>query len=194
MQIGRSRGGLSTKIHAATDGHGRPLMVLLSQGQQADIRYAYDVLCRVVGRVALRNGPQQALPEYVLADKGYDAEHFVAYLDEAGITPVIPPRKNRRELREMDTERYKHRNQVERFFNSLKQSRHIATRYEKTARNYLAFITLAMIMHYLTSLLLSTRLSKLTVPTLFTKGGNIHQVNPKIPIRHSRRCDYCSKQ
>jgi len=87
---------------------------------------------------------------FVIADKGYDADHFVEHLQEAGITPVIPSRRNRREPRELETERYRHRNQVERFFNVLKQSRRIATRYEKTARNYLAFLTLAMIMHYLT--------------------------------------------
>ena len=137
---------MSTKIHVATDRRGRPQSIILTGGEQADIRSAYDLLYQVVGRLAISRGPDAALPKYLLADKGYDAEHFVATLRGCGITPVIPARKNRRQPRELDVERYKNRNQVERFFNYLKQSRRIATRYEKTARNYRAFLTLAVIM------------------------------------------------
>jgi transposase len=84
--------------------------------------------------------------DHVIADKGYDSSEFVAAVEGAGAEAVIPPRSNRKEPREYDEHLYKERNLVERFLNKVKHCRRVATRYEKTARNYLAFWQLASIM------------------------------------------------
>jgi transposase len=78
----------------------------------------------------------------VLADKGYDSDQFIETLEAAGVTAVIPPRRNRQQPRPYDRELYKERNLVERFFQKLKQFRRIATRYEKLKRNYQAMLDL----------------------------------------------------
>ena len=80
----------------------------------------------------------------VIADKGYDADERVLQpLAQAGKTAVIPPKANRKEQRPYDRERYKARHRIENFFCPLKQFRALATRYDKTARNFLAAIHLA---------------------------------------------------
>ncbi|MBF0141820.1 MAG: IS5 family transposase, partial [Magnetococcales bacterium] len=106
--IGRSRGGLTTKIHAAVDALGNPLRCLLTGGQSADISQAH----------ALIEGMN---PDMVIGDKGYDANHFVSAIEEMGAQAVIPPRSNRLTPREYDRHWYKDRNLVERFFNRIKQ-------------------------------------------------------------------------
>ena len=78
--------------------------------------------------------------EHGVMDKGYDSNAIRAKLQEHHITPVIPPKKNRKELIEYDKALYKLREKVERFFNRLKQFRRIATRYDKLGSTYLAFI------------------------------------------------------
>ena len=82
-------------------------------------------------------------PKYVIADKGYDSDDLIEVIAEHGAKAVIPPRSNRHEKRRYSKRRYKTRNLVERFFNRIKHYRRIATRYEKTARNYLTFVNLA---------------------------------------------------
>ena len=79
----------------------------------------------------------------MLADKGYDANSFIESLRLRTIKPVIPPKSNRKIRRECDFVLYAERNLVERFFNTIKHFRGIATRYEKTVRNFLAGIHLA---------------------------------------------------
>ena len=79
----------------------------------------------------------------VLADKGYDADAFVDQIEALGAEAVIPSRKNRTQVREHDAELYKDRHKVECFFGRIKHYRRVATRYEKTARNYLALLHLA---------------------------------------------------
>jgi transposase len=80
----------------------------------------------------------------VIADKGFDADARVLIpLQKAGKTAVIPPKANRKEQREYDKELYKARHLIENFFAKLKLFRAIATRYDKTARNFLAAIHLA---------------------------------------------------
>jgi transposase len=80
----------------------------------------------------------------LLADKGFDADARVLIpLQKAGKTAVIPPKANRKEQREYDKELYKARHLIENFFAKLKLFRAIATRYDKTARNFLAAIHLA---------------------------------------------------
>lgn len=129
-QLGRSRGGVSTKIHVAVDGLGKPTQIFLSPGQDHDITMAPDLI-------------RDSEAEKVIADKAYDSDAFVAQIEAQGATPVIPPRENRKEPRDYDHEAYKQRNVVERFINRLKQCRRAATRYEKTARNFLGFVLFA---------------------------------------------------
>ena len=81
---------------------------------------------------ALIDGFQAA---FVLADKGYDSDAFVEAINNNGAVPVIPPRSNRKVLRDYDKDLYKERNLVERLFQKLKEYRRIATRYERLARN-----------------------------------------------------------
>jgi len=108
----------------------------LTPGQAADISQAVPLL-------------DQVEPEALLADKGYDADALIETLDERGITPVIPPKANRREPRMTDFALYRERNLVERFFCKLKQFRAIATRYDKRAINFLAGVYAASILIWL---------------------------------------------
>ena len=125
--LGRSRGGFSTKLHAAVDALGNPLRFIVTAGQPAEITQA-EVL--VSGFSA----------EAVVADKGYDSDAFVDQIEQSGAEAVIPPRRHRKEPRDYDANLYADRNKIERLFGRLKHYRRIATRYEKTARNYLAFV------------------------------------------------------
>ena len=88
--------------------------------------------------------------ERFLGDKGYDSDALVETIEKAGAEAVIPPRSNRLVKREYDKHWYKDRNLVERFFNKIKNCRRVATRYEKTKRNFLGFLHLAGIMVWLT--------------------------------------------
>ena len=130
--IGRSRGGLSTKIHLLVDALGNPVEVRLSPGQAHDLTCAQPLL-------------QAVNPRALLGDKAFDADPFIAALVQRDITPVIPPKANRKEPRSCDFALYCERNLIERFFNQLKHFRAIATRYDKLARNFLAGVQLAAI-------------------------------------------------
>lgn len=122
---------MSTKIHALTDALGNPLAFHLTPGQASDLDGA-DVLLADLEVEAL------------LADKGYDAdERVIQRLEQEGIQPVVPPKRNRREPREYDRELYKARHLIENFFARLKQYRAIATRYDKLAESFLGAIYLA---------------------------------------------------
>ncbi len=135
--LGRSRGGFSTKIHVSCNGVGEPVKILLTPGQNHDVKQG----------PALLEGSD---PQKVLADKGYDSDEFVATIEAKGAEAVIPPRSNRVEPREYDTETYKQRNIVERMINIMKQSRRVATRSEKTARNFLGFVAFTALVTLLT--------------------------------------------
>ena len=88
-------------------------------------------------------------PRALLADKGYDGDSFIGSLEGRGIDVVIPPKSNRKAKRHCDFALYAERNLVERFFNLIKHFRGIATRYEKTARNFLAGIHLVCALAWL---------------------------------------------
>jgi len=88
---------------------------------------------------------ENADPDALIGDKAYDADPFVDVLTQREITPVIPPKANRKTQRVCDFALYCERNLVERFFNQLKHFRAIATRYDKLARNFLAGVQLAAI-------------------------------------------------
>jgi transposase len=127
--MGLSRGGLSTKIHAAVDALGNPVRLLLTAGQASEYTQAEALIAGFT-------------TAYVLADKGYDSDQFVAAIMANKGIPVIPSKKNRKTPRELDKILYKERNLVERLFQKLKSFRRIATRYERLARNYQAMLSL----------------------------------------------------
>jgi transposase len=131
--LGRSRGGLTTKVHLRVDGLGDPQQVILTPGQVHDITQAPALM-------------KDVDVEITIADKGYDSEEFVKALESEEIEAVIPSRKNRKEPRDYDKHWYKMRNIVERTFNWLKRYRRIATRYEKTGQNFLGFFQLSCVM------------------------------------------------
>ena len=114
-------------------GLGLPARLTLSPGQDADIAHADGLLAGFA-------------PAVVIADKGYDKQALVDAIEAKGGEAVIPARKNRTVPREIDADRYKDRNLVERFWAKVKQYRRVATRYEKTARNFLSFVRVASIM------------------------------------------------
>ena len=128
--VGRSRGGLTTKIHAAVANDKALLAPRLTPGQHADIRSAQSVL-----RQAKATGQ-------VLADRAYDADALVQWLKHQDIAPVIPARRNCRMARPIDKAAYAQRNQVERFYAHIKQFRRLATRYEKTRVSFTAVLLL----------------------------------------------------
>ena len=137
--IGRSKGGLTTKIHALCDALGRPTDLMLTQGQASDLA-GFDELSKKI-KAAI-----------VIGDKGYDADARVReVLQKAGRTAVIPLRSNRKNpaAYAYDRELYKKRHKIENFFSRLKDFRSIATWFEKTARNFLAGVHLAAAMTWL---------------------------------------------
>jgi transposase len=117
-------------LHGLSDALGNPVQFILTPGQDADISHAQTL----VGEYR---------PTAFLGDKGYDADHFVEFLSHNDIESVIPPRRSRTEQRVYDKNLYCERNKIERLSNRLKHYRRIATRYDKTARNYLSFVFLA---------------------------------------------------
>ncbi|WP_210264229.1 IS5 family transposase [Bradyrhizobium denitrificans] len=129
--IGISRGGRNSKLHALTDGEGRPLRFLLTGGQVADCR-AVDVLLNDL-----------AAGTIVLGDKAYDSNAIRDLIERQGAVPNIPSKANRRWKSCFSKTLYKGRNAVERMFGRLKDYRRIATRYDKLATNFLGAIYLA---------------------------------------------------
>lgn len=96
--------------------------------------------------LALLNGVKATA---ILADKGYDADYVVKAAEFMGAEVVIPPRSMRKNPRTIDKDLYKERNRIERMFNKIKHFRRVATRYDKTATAYLAFVTIAGICPWL---------------------------------------------
>ncbi len=84
-------------------------------------------------------------PETMIGDKGYDSDAIRDDLEERGADPVIPTKANRKVQRPVDRKTYRLRNRIERFFNKLKNSRRVATRYDKLASSFLGFVQLATI-------------------------------------------------
>jgi transposase len=127
--IGRSRGGLTTKVHLLVDALGLPLVFKITEGQRHDSQPARELL-------------QRAQSSCLLADKAYDSDVFREALDIQGCLPVIPSNGSRACKLPYDKELYKARAEIECTFNLLKQARRLATRYEKTLRNYSAVVAL----------------------------------------------------
>jgi transposase len=131
--LGRSRGGFSTKIHIALDALGNPADFILTAGQEADVTQAEPLI---------RRNPADAY----IADKAYDSDAVVEAAKGQGAEAVIPSKKNRKVPRAYDKHLYKERKKIEWFICLIKQYRRVATRYEKTARNFLGFVLVASIM------------------------------------------------
>lgn len=148
--LGRSRGGLTSKIHLACDGQGRPLAFTITGGNVNDCTQFEPVMARI--KVA-RPGPgrPRTQPDRVAADKGYSARKIRAYLRRRGIACTIPERidqingriRRGETLCRLDRAAYRRRNVIERCFSRLKQNRALATRHDKRARHYQAMVTLA---------------------------------------------------
>ena len=129
--MGRSRGGLTTKIHALVDACGLPIQLKITEGQAHDGRSAHDMLSSI-GR-----------GDILLADRAYDSDALRLDLAERGARANVKLMPNRVNLPPFNKRLYRQRNLVERFFNKLKHFRAIATRFEKHDANYLALIKLA---------------------------------------------------
>ncbi|WP_229006542.1 IS5 family transposase [Roseibium aggregatum] len=129
--MGRSRGGLTSKIHAVVDACGLPIGLSLSEGQAYDGHQTVPLLS---------NLPENAI---VLADRAYDADTIRELIKGLDAFPNIPPMPQRRRRPAFSRYLYKMRNLVERFFNKLKHFRAVAARYEKDPSNYMAGVKLA---------------------------------------------------
>jgi transposase len=129
--MGRSRGGLTTKIHAVVDAEGLPIALKLTEGQAHDNPVALTMIS------SLGTG------DILLADRAYDSAALRQAAADQGAWANIKPLSTRRNPAAFSGFLYRHRNLVERFFNKLKHFRAIATRYDKRADNYLAGVKLA---------------------------------------------------
>lgn len=134
--LGRSRGGLSTKIHLAVRGLGCPVRFILTAGQKGDAPQAGSLV--------------EGMPaEVVMADAAYDSDMFRQVITDKGALAVIPNNPSRARKYPLDKHLYAQRHLVECCFSRLKQFRRVATRFEKTAQNYRAVVTLAAIVLWL---------------------------------------------
>jgi transposase len=160
--LGRSRGGLTSKIHLAADRKCRPLSLVLTAGQAADSPQFVPVLQKV--RIRLPVGRPRTRPDAVAADKAYASRGNRSYLRRRNIKAVIPEKKDQAANRKRkgsrggrpvshDADLYKERNTVERLINKLKAWRGIATRYDKTPESYLAGLELRATMIWVNDLL-----------------------------------------
>jgi transposase len=129
--MGRSRGGLTTKIHALVDACGLPIALKLTEGQAHDGRSAQDML-----------GTLDA-GQILLADRAYDSDTLRETLAERGAWANIRAMPGRKTKPAFSSFLYRYRNLVERFFNKLKHFRAVATRYDKNPDNFLASVKLA---------------------------------------------------
>ncbi len=122
---------MNSKLHAVCDGRGRPLVVLLSEGQMSDYKGAALMIDAFPKAKAL------------LGDKGYDADWFRQALTERGITPCIPSKANRKIQIDYDKTLYRQRHKIENMFGRIKDWRRIHTRYDRCAHTFMSAICIA---------------------------------------------------
>ena len=122
---------MNSKLHAVCDGGGKPVAMLLTAGEVSDYKGAAELL--------------DDLPEAkeLLADRGYDANWFRKALQDKGINPCIPPKRNRKEQIDYDKNLYKQRHKIEIMFGRLKDWRRIAMRYDRCAHTFFSAICIA---------------------------------------------------
>ena len=126
--LGRSKGGFTSKIHAVVDALGNPLKFSLTAGQRHDITQADALLDGISGA-------------YVIGDKGYDSNHLRLKLFEQQCIPVIPSKSNSKNPYQYDKHIYKERHAVECFFSKMKFFRRVFSRFDKSAHNFLSFLS-----------------------------------------------------
>jgi transposase len=124
---------MNTKLHAVTDARGRPIRFFVTAGQVSDY----------IGARALLNSLTNA--DWLLVDRGYDADWFREALIDKKITPCIPGRKSRDKPVKYDRRRYRKRNRIEIMFGRLKDWRRVATRYDRNPNVFISAIALAAI-------------------------------------------------
>jgi len=127
---------MSTKLHAICDSLGRPISFFVTAGQVSDY----------IGAAALLSSLPQV--DWLLGDRGYDADWFRDALKDKGICACIPGRKQRKKPVKYDKRRYKRRNRIEIMFGRLKDWRRVATRYDRCPKVFLSAIMLASIVIY----------------------------------------------
>ena len=150
--LGRSRGGLTSKIHILCDRWGHPLHFHLTAGQTHESTVVDTLLIGADAQVVDGQGEPIAWPVTLVGDKGYRADWIDDYLWALDIKPVIPSKANEdRESRVVafDRKAYRDRNIIERLIGWLKECRRIFSRFEKTARNFGGMIKMAFIQRYL---------------------------------------------
>ena len=150
--LGRSVGGVSTKIHLVTDTHGIPLTATVTAGQMHESTHLEAVLAPIQIRRA--SGRRRGRPKRIAAERAYDATRLRRWLRQHGIQPAIPPRKRRGTRKRgrpvtYDRMAYRQRSATEQAIGWIKECRAVATRYEKLAQTYLRLVNLAMIKRYL---------------------------------------------
>jgi transposase len=127
---------MNTKLHAVCDSQGRPLNLFVTAGQVSDY----------IGARALLDSIPDV--DWLLGDRGYDADWFREALKDKGIRPCIPGRKQRKATVRYDKRRYKRRNRIEIMFGRLKDWRRVATRYDRCPKVFLSAIALAALVIY----------------------------------------------
>ncbi|CUH44491.1 Transposase [Ruegeria atlantica] len=127
---------MNTKLHAICDSQGRPLDLFVTAGQVSDY---------IGARAMLSNLPRA---DWLLGDRGYDADWFREALKDKGIRPCISGRKQRKKAVKYDKRRYKRRNRIEIMFGRLKDWRRVATRYNRCPKVFLSAIALAALVIY----------------------------------------------
>ena len=135
QEIGISRGGKTTKIHALVNENFQLLQIFLSGGQVGDNKVAIKLF-----------GDLNIEGKNILGDKAYGSKKFRVFIAEHNASACIPDKSNAVEIHDFDKELYKARNIIERFFNRIKNFRHIATRYDKLSICFLNFALLASVM------------------------------------------------
>ena len=136
QSIGRSKGGLTTKIHMVTASDRAAVSFSLSPGNAADAPE---------GRKLLSSTPQNAARRHIIMDRAYEGNETRALAIELGLSPVVPPKQNRKTPWDYDKKIYKKRNEIERFFLRIKRFRRVFTRYDKLDQVFEGFILFAMI-------------------------------------------------
>jgi transposase len=131
--MGRSRGGLTTKIHAMVDAEGRPVKLALTAGQAGDAPAAAQML------------PLVAPGATLIADRAYDTNAIRDACAQKNAWANIPPRVIRKDAFAFSAWVYRQRNLIERFFNRIKQFRGLATRYDRSPDNFLAALKLVAV-------------------------------------------------
>ncbi len=136
QSLGRSRGGHSSKIHVACDALGNAVRFILTGGERNDITQAEALI-------------ENLFPDYLIADKAYDANKFILLLKKKAVKAVIPSKANRKQQRIIDEHLYKERHLIECCIGKLKHFRRVFSRFDKLAKNYLSFVQFASIIIWL---------------------------------------------